>query len=292
MTISYDDLPDWRDASAYPKEAKFSPSQWAWEFLRRREDYRTDWQEFHDEIMAKAPEWPLFADRIANAAQFGGVPNALADAAAIAPSAPKMWQTAAAVSQLFAVKEVNRQGFYKAHKWFLPALLDPRMVFNNPIAFKVNAVQSETGTERKERIDLDNSLAGIFSEPHLSDDTSDFSSTNPWTHEPFQLHLTVDMRVPIGVVKRRILEEIDRGYAQAKQFDFMRIGNRKRADKYPIYLRALDAVRAGASVDEIGDVLYRGQFDGDINAMRKQVTKAIQAGKDAQEDYWQLAHLE
>lgn len=39
--------PDWRNASAYPLEAKdLSDSQWAWEFLRRNPDYQKDYEHF------------------------------------------------------------------------------------------------------------------------------------------------------------------------------------------------------------------------------------------------------
>jgi hypothetical protein len=36
--------PDPRDEAAYPKVATTTPRQWAWEFLRRREDYRIEWR--------------------------------------------------------------------------------------------------------------------------------------------------------------------------------------------------------------------------------------------------------
>lgn len=35
-------VPDWRDAAAYPRS--LSDDLWRWEFLRRREDYRNDWE--------------------------------------------------------------------------------------------------------------------------------------------------------------------------------------------------------------------------------------------------------
>lgn len=35
-------LPDWRDADEYP--ITLSDDLWRWEFLRRREDYRNDWE--------------------------------------------------------------------------------------------------------------------------------------------------------------------------------------------------------------------------------------------------------
>jgi hypothetical protein len=37
-------IPDWRDGSAYPTPEKMSDRAWRWEFLRRRDDYRRDWE--------------------------------------------------------------------------------------------------------------------------------------------------------------------------------------------------------------------------------------------------------
>ena len=37
-------VPNWRDADAYPKPDELTHLEWRWEFLRRREDYREDWQ--------------------------------------------------------------------------------------------------------------------------------------------------------------------------------------------------------------------------------------------------------
>jgi hypothetical protein len=41
--------PDPRDAVAYPSVAGTPPTQWAWEFLRRRDDYRRRWQHLNRE---------------------------------------------------------------------------------------------------------------------------------------------------------------------------------------------------------------------------------------------------
>lgn len=37
-------VPNWRDASAYPVANDMADRAWRWEFLRRRTDYRTDWE--------------------------------------------------------------------------------------------------------------------------------------------------------------------------------------------------------------------------------------------------------
>jgi len=40
-------VPDWRDASAYPKAETTATREWWWEFTRRRPDYRRLWQGAH-----------------------------------------------------------------------------------------------------------------------------------------------------------------------------------------------------------------------------------------------------
>lgn len=42
-------VPDPRDAAAYLPVAGTRPSQWAWQFLRRRDDYRRRWQQLNRE---------------------------------------------------------------------------------------------------------------------------------------------------------------------------------------------------------------------------------------------------
>ncbi len=41
-------IPDWRDEKAYPN--KLYDMDWHWEFLRRYEDYRKDWEEWANKI--------------------------------------------------------------------------------------------------------------------------------------------------------------------------------------------------------------------------------------------------
>jgi hypothetical protein len=47
--------PDWREADSYPKPKELSMTLWRWEFLRRRADYRLDWEEF----AKRSYEWDL-----------------------------------------------------------------------------------------------------------------------------------------------------------------------------------------------------------------------------------------
>lgn len=49
-------VPDWRKRDAYPKEGEIGLTQWRWEFLRRREDYRKDWLEYSQKSYEKEKE--------------------------------------------------------------------------------------------------------------------------------------------------------------------------------------------------------------------------------------------
>lgn len=41
-------VPDWRDAGAYPDPDDLELNEWRWEFLRRRDDYRSDYLKSED----------------------------------------------------------------------------------------------------------------------------------------------------------------------------------------------------------------------------------------------------
>jgi hypothetical protein len=63
-------VPDWRDASAYPKPDALDETLWRWEFLRRREEYRRDWESCyretyeHNLARSKDPEDLFFEKQI------------------------------------------------------------------------------------------------------------------------------------------------------------------------------------------------------------------------------------
>ncbi|KRC11516.1 hypothetical protein ASE11_19100 [Hydrogenophaga sp. Root209] len=49
-------VPRWMDAKAYPSDRPLSASQWRWEFLRRRPDYRKAWVDHFDKCQARYDE--------------------------------------------------------------------------------------------------------------------------------------------------------------------------------------------------------------------------------------------
>ena len=63
-------MKNWRNAEDYPSVDSLSPGRWAWEFLRRNQDYREDWEkklEIWNSEVAKgeimAPNYPEVDDR-------------------------------------------------------------------------------------------------------------------------------------------------------------------------------------------------------------------------------------
>jgi hypothetical protein len=50
--------PNWEDETAYPDTNDTTPTQWAWQFLRRNRLYQTDWQRFAEAVIRKAKSHP------------------------------------------------------------------------------------------------------------------------------------------------------------------------------------------------------------------------------------------
>jgi hypothetical protein len=55
---------DWKDGATYPRPDKTNDTLWRWEFLRRRSDYRRDWEKYYpptyefDVACANNPHYP------------------------------------------------------------------------------------------------------------------------------------------------------------------------------------------------------------------------------------------
>lgn len=43
-------IPNWRNLEEYPNPKTTTPQEWAWEFLRRNNEYRADWFELHKDL--------------------------------------------------------------------------------------------------------------------------------------------------------------------------------------------------------------------------------------------------
>lgn len=303
--MSYSDLPDWTNANAYSNTKDFSHSQWAWEFLRRTNDYRKDWSTFCCEIESKLKDVSVLAPDIVQFESQGGIAKAVS--AALKKFSPMVslsdflelsnaekekrnhfWE--ANLQLYLALDDIKKISFYSACKWRLVDMLDPTHSIDTNVEFNISVVKGETGREREQRTAFERFALSKLPEMQGSK-LDNLAMDDTWLNEPFLLHLTVDMRTPIGVVKQHVLAELDRRYNEIESADFMRIDIRDRSDKYLLYLRTLDALRNDVSKDDIGNTLFARQYSDDIAAMRKQVSNTVAAAKKAQENYWQIAHL-
>lgn len=294
--------PDWMELSSYPDTKKYMPSQWAWEFLRRTDEYKADWTAFLLQVNELVGAAPLLQRYIEEFKACGGVAIAVENllASCFAPftnldiSDDEKKQRVKFFeehhSQYRALLKIQSTSLYAASKWHLLNMLDPHFPLKSKVEFNTPCVSSETGSEREIRTAgerfLRESKSTLLNSPQLQ------AADEYWENQPFQLHMTIDMRIPIGVLKAHVLAELERRHTDAKKLNFKRIDTRLRADKYLLYLRILDAIDTDATKDEIGAVLFRGQFSDDQMAMRKQVNNAIKSAKEAKENYWQIAHLD
>lgn len=287
MTI---DWPDWRDKDAYSYIKNYSPQQWAWEFLRRNSEYQSSWNDFIESTKNIVDSTPFLKSYLAQFSKSGGLAIAAKAAKNNMSSAWPDGDNDDLCLQYFQINEIIEKSLYASHKWLLVDMLNPAHSLDANIFFNTPKVKSESGTERTDRLKTNRALISLLPkiEPH---DISGLIFDDYLLSEPYILQITLDMRIPIGDIKKQVLREIERQYEEAKKLDFVRIDIRDRGDKYLLYLRTLDALRNGMSKDDIGKNLFARQYSDDIAAMRKQVSNTIAAAKKAQENYWQIAHL-
>lgn len=90
-------VPHWKDESTYPRPDGLNDTFWRWEFLRRRSDYRQDWEKYYPQLYAFdvacandpqyptryrkktfSPDHPAFKARMPNSLEkyhLSGLPN-------------------------------------------------------------------------------------------------------------------------------------------------------------------------------------------------------------------------
>jgi hypothetical protein len=283
--------PDWSNEKAYSFTKDYSPSQWAWEFLRRQPEYQNSWTVFIESTMDDVDKTPFLKDYISRFSKNGGLVVAVQSALNSFKHTYSNSSDNDLICQYFRMQEIRKKSIYAANQWQLVDMLDPTYSLDSNVTFNTPLVRSESGAERTERLKLDRAILALLPK-NESHDISGLIFDDPFLCEPYNLQLTVDMRIPIGVVKKQILKEIERQYTEAENLDFMRVGAVYRDDQYIKYLRTLDALYVGKNNDEIGDKLFPRQYSDDVAALRKQVSNTITQAKTTSENYWKIAHLE
>ena len=65
--------PDWKNPNDYARMDDFTPSQWAWEFLRRNPEYVKAWERYCDAMyeITKDPDLSPVPDELVGAEEWG-----------------------------------------------------------------------------------------------------------------------------------------------------------------------------------------------------------------------------
>ncbi len=286
------DSPDWKDAKTYSFTKEFDLSQWAWEFLRRIEAYKESWNEFELSIQDRincAPELKLYIEKYA---ALGGVVVAVKELKEDMFSPSSSLRNKYSDDELLQIfdklRSILKESLYEAHRWGLEHMLDPNYSLMSKVKFNVEPVFSETGTERKNRRNTNDFLRGLSARVGQP---INFEN-DEWLNQPFQLHMRLDMRIPIGVIKKHLKKELERQYENAKNIEYSRVEIRERSAMYLLYLRTLDALHEGKKADEIAAVLFnKGQYGGDVAALRKQMSNTIKQARETRDKYLEIAHI-
>jgi hypothetical protein len=246
--------PDPRDGAAYPSPDSTSPSQWAWELLRRKADYRKAWSEIvepfcdpktgepDEEHIMRLQNPELYMDSRGNARTDVTLPPYVK----WSPDGKKL-------SMTHPQQELaNRFGL----RW--PSSLDPRR--GEAPAFRTNSV-----------------LAWPWRE--------NFQGSKPVRTEINQGEVLIRFNVawPLDVQLENARLALQR-YAKIEGSEAAE--NRPRWQRFPLYLRALDAKAAGLSDAEAAAILFPDtpneypDYDG-----KKKVSNARQAAERLQREY-------
>jgi hypothetical protein len=213
--------PDWREESAYPDPDKTSSDRWAWEFLRGNTGYRNDYKIL---IKASKPEW---SEQKSNGYGFGG------NACDPAPLPNENYDDYHIRMKKKGTPSIRSEplGQYLATKWKIYKLIDP---FENSVEFSQPDFVRAVG------------FAEDFCEPEVASFQFLFENEN-------EMFLSFDLRQPTKILlneAKKILDEYKKDLKNKEK------GRRKRKDVYPTYLRLLDAEDAGATIKEMGEVIF------------------------------------
>lgn len=206
-------VPDWRDGAAYLGEADWPLSRWQWEFLRRRDDLRREFD------AKKSAEYEL--DEAWAATEHAAVPFAECPSPDMAG---------------FCVPTFLIEPDFPA-----PTSLPNPRIGDQPLGFLPRIKDNLLTQIAKRDLDFDSGYHRV-----------DFDLSRPI--EP-QLKAA-----------KKVLKSFQKYHAGKV------IGKRRQPEKWPTYLRLLDARDAGASWSEIADGVY-GPSSSHIEDWRAEVAR-------------------
>jgi hypothetical protein len=235
-------VPDWRDASAYPKPDEISNQLWRWEFIRRMPDYRAAWDK------ASGVQYEIECRRATDSKR---------ELTRI-KKPDDLYFTVSSAAYSFP-EEFNDLLKYGIHPIYNPRLRVPRPFKDGP---SIIQYADERG--------------GYFcSTPKPTDRQEPVSILAGWTAIHFDL--TVPLNPQVARARTR-LEQLQIAFAEENDFvDKLRINTSRRARRtlWPFYLRVLDARNEGMTFEQIG--LTLGRYE-DRDQAKKDAHKWHEAG--------------
>lgn len=216
-------VPDWRNPKEYPKPEELSYTLWRWEFLRRREDYRQDWESFAN----PSYQWDLSKASDPSHETYQKLIPRLDDRAFRA-RIDYLAYGSLKQPQLLPLFEEALSRFKKYELG--GGLPNPRVRVPENLTFDLKYGSFISGP-------TDNLFHGSGSRVHVAEN---------------DVYIKFDLSEPLqGQVKlaTNLLKE-----TQIARFG-TKVERRAHHNKWPLYLRVLDARTQGASYGEIGKLL-------------------------------------
>jgi hypothetical protein len=229
-------LPDWRDERQYPEPKTASQVRWYWEFLRRNPEYQEDYERVRhllDENGFQRQDFDTYEGPINEAFVYD--PPALEgeDTRGYSQRVKEFPKYRAYLSYWLAENKYGlRHTLVAPEEEYNPSLADVRFPW-------VWSVRSFIGVDIQEYGKQSIPLAGL---------------TGPTISRPEEAIAVFDLTKPLKAQFDKAYEWLD--FKQKHHGFNKKAKTRKRLNKYPIYLRVLDAFQVRADKEEIIRVLY------------------------------------
>ncbi|MCU7871351.1 MAG: hypothetical protein KZQ91_01265 [Candidatus Thiodiazotropha sp. (ex Lucinoma borealis)] len=218
-------LPDWRKSSEYPSSGKdLSPEAWAWEFLRRNPEFQDDYYNHRDDINFRQKYGLLIQ-----------IPPDKPYSLSLSPLGGSMFEETITGEYAVCVglDDDGDPDISIRHAYGGCLTIGNGFVGGKPLKY---------GQTRKVALSGGRHLS-IYG-PNISPD------------EPGIAVAKLDLRLPLPAQIKALEIALTTVQKQLDHEGFIEINNsRTHLDKFPIYIRVLDAEAQGASIQEIASIL-------------------------------------
>lgn len=269
-------MPNWRYPDEYPSPKKLTHREWAWEFLRRNPDYRKEWEEALRDWERDLPDWQRELKERLEALRRDH-PGAEVELRlrieddSLPPGRKSFLMAPDPLSPRFII--TGSKVLPKASRWGLwgfvnPDLDSPRSPFPGNVSseyheqcFPVAATAIPFMSEDPSRLSDPPRKVGLVCRPHE-------------VVVGFNLRLPIDHQLKRA---KRLLQRLQTSYRQQLGGKVQSV--KRHREKWPLYLRTLDARSAHASYKEIAEELFPPERRSADSDGEKMVDNALRAAR-------------